>query len=316
MEFKDYYQIMGVPRTATAEEIKRAYRKLARRYHPDVSKESSAEDKFKELGEAYEVLKDPEKRAAYDRIGTGHHHGERFSPPPDWDAGFDFGGGGFTEGDAAGFSEFFDSLFGRSSARSGRHSRAWSGPLPGQDQEARLLIDLEDAYSGGTRSVTLQIPEIDAQGRAASHSRTLNIKIPRGVRESQRIRLAGQGGRGLRGGPAGDLYLEVHFQPHRWFRAEGGDLYLDLPVTPWEAALGENIKVPTLAGKVDLRLPPNSQNGQKLRLKGRGLPGDPPGDQYVVIRVVVPEATTPEARSLYQRMSELMPLNPRTHMEN
>ncbi|MGZ8216489.1 DnaJ C-terminal domain-containing protein [Methylomagnum sp.] len=317
MEFRDYYQIMGVPRDASQEDIKRAYRKLARQYHPDVSKESKAEDKFKELGEAYEVLKDPEKRAAYDRIGTGRHHGERFSPPPDWDVGFDFGGGGFTGGDAAGFSDFFESLFGRSAGRGSRQARgAWGGPLTPEDRHAVVHVGLEDAYAGGVQTIALEVPELDPRGRVTLRSRTLNVRIPKGVRKGQRIRLAGQGGTGTRGGAAADLYLEVHFKPHRLFRPEGGDIYLDLPVAPWEAALGKKVTVPTLAGKVGLTLPPNSQTGHKLRLKGRGLPGEPPGDQYVVLRLVTPEATSPEARALYQRMAELMPMNPRAHMED
>jgi curved DNA-binding protein len=310
MEFKDYYQIMGVSRDASAEDIKRAYRKLARKYHPDVSKEASAEEKFKDVGEAYEVLKDPEKRAAYDRISAGHHHGERFSPPPDWDFSFDFGGGGFTGRDTAGFSEFFESLFGRPSGRGGR-----AGPVPGQDQEARLHLSLEDAYKGGNQSVTLQVPEVDAQGRITTRTRTLNVRIPKGVREGQRIRLAGQGGRGLRGGQGGDLYLEIRYKPHPLFRAEAADVFLDLPVAPWEAALGQNVTVPTLAGKVDVKLPSNSQSGQKLRLKGRGFPGDPPGDQYVVLRIVNPDANTPAARDLFKKMSDVMPFNPRAHLE-
>lgn len=316
MEFKDYYQIMGVPRDASQEAIKRAYRKLARQYHPDVSKEAKAEDKFKELGEAYEVLKDPEKRAAYDRIATGHYHGERFSPPPDWDSGFNFGGG-FTGGDAAGFSDFFESLFGRSAGRGPRQGRgAWGEPTMPEDRRAAIHISLEDAYAGGIQTIALEAPELDPRGRVVLRSRTLKVRIPRGVREGQRIRLAGQGGAGPRGGAAADLYLEVHFKPHRLFRPEGGDIYLDLPVTPWEAALGKKVTVPTLAGKVGLMLPPNSQTGHKLRLKGRGLPGEPPGDQYVVLRIVTPEPTTPEAKALYKRMAELMPMNPRAHMED
>lgn len=317
MEFKDYYQIMGVPRDASQEDIKRAYRKLARQYHPDVSKVPKAEDKFKALGEAYEVLKDPEKRAAYDRIAAGHRHGERFNPPPDWDSGFNFGGGGFTAGDAAGFSDFFESLFGRPTGRGARQSRGgWGGPSMPEDRHATIHVSLEDAYAGSVQTIALEAPDMDPHGRVMRRSRTLNVRIPKGVREGQRIRLAGQGGAGARGGPAADLYLEVHFKPHRLFRPEGGDIYLDLPVTPWEAALGKKITVPTLAGKVGLTLPPNSQTGHKLRLKGRGLPGEPPGDQYVVLRIVTPEPTTPEGKALYKRMAELMPMNPRAHMED
>ncbi|MGX2038699.1 DnaJ C-terminal domain-containing protein [Methylocaldum sp. MU1018] len=315
MEFKDYYKIMGVTRDASQEDIKRAYRKLARKYHPDVSKERNAEERFKELGEAYEVLKDPEKRAAYDQIATGRQHGERFTPPPDWGFDFDFGGGGFTGRDATGFSDFFDSLFGRATGRRRRESRSgWGGPLPGQDQYANIHISLEDAFSGGTQTVTLAIPEIDPQGRLVSKTRTLNVKIPKGIKEGQRIRLSGQGGSGLQGGAAGDLYLEIRFKPHRFFHAEGADILLELPITPWEAALGQTVIVPTLGGKVELKLLPSSQSGQKLRLKGRGLPGNPPGDQIVTLRLVTPEAATAEAKALYKRMAEIMPTNPRAHM--
>lgn len=314
MEFKDYYQIMGVPRDASVDTIKRAYRKLARKYHPDVSKEPGAEERFKEVGEAYEVLKDPEKRAAYDRIAAGHHHGERFTPPPDWDVQFDFGGGGFTGG-GGGFSEFFESIFGRTSPRSGRRPNYWQGSQPALDQEARLVLTLEEAFAGGEKTLSLALPEVDDQGQLVLRSRSLRVRIPKGVREGQRIRLAGQGGAASRGGSAGDLYLEIRLQPHPLFRVEGGDVYLELPVTPWEAALGATVKVPTLAGKVELKLPPNSQAGQKLRLKGKGFPGDPPGDQYVVLSVVVPPATSEEARACYRRMAELMPINPRAHME-
>jgi len=315
MEFKDYYKIMGVSRDASQEDIRRAYRKLARKYHPDVSKERNAEERFKELGEAYEVLKDPEKRAAYDRIATGRQHGERFTPPPDWAFDFGFGGGGFTGGDATGFSDFFDSLFGRATRGGRRETRGgWSGPAPGQDQHANIYISLEEAFAGGAQTVALAIPEIDAQGRIVNKTRTLNVKIPRGIKEGQRIRLSGQGGRGWMGGAAGDLYLEIRFKPHRYFHAEGADISLELPVTPWEAALGQTVTVPTLGGKVELKLPPNSQNGQKLRLKGRGLPGNPPGDQIVTLRIVTPEAATAEAKALYKKMSEIMPMNPRAHM--
>ncbi|HYE34340.1 DnaJ C-terminal domain-containing protein [Methylocaldum sp.] len=315
MEFKDYYKIMGVARDASQEDIKRAYRKLARKYHPDVSKERNAEERFKELGEAYEVLKDPEKRAAYDQIATGHQHGERFTPPPDWAFDFNVGGGGFTGGDTTGFSDFFDSLFGRNTGRRRQAGRSgWSGPLSGHDQYANIHISLEEAFSGGTQTVALAVPEIDAQGRLTNKTRTLNVMIPKGIKEGQRIRLSGQGGPGLQGGTAGDLYLEIRYKPHRFFHAEGADIALELPVTPWEAALGQAVTVPTLGGKVELKLPPNSQSGQKLRLKGRGLPGKPPGDQLVTLRIVTPEAATVEAKALYKKMAEIMPMNPRAYM--
>ncbi len=304
MEFKDYYKILGVNESAGQDEIKRAYRKLARRYHPDVSKEPDAEQRFKEVGEAYEALKDPEKRAAYDRLKQGGYRGgEPFTAPPDWDeAGFSFHGGGFT--DAGEFSDFFESLFGRSGPERG--FRGYRFQEPAYDQRARVSIDLEDAFHGTTR--TFQLP--DSTGSAV---RTVKVNIPKGITAGQQIRLAGQGGGS--GKNRGDLYLEVEFRPHRLYHPEGRDIFLDLPITPWEAALGETVKVPTLGGHVELRIPPGSQSGRKLRLKGRGLPGSPPGDQYVVLKIVTPRAETPEAEEIYRRMAETMAWNPRHEME-
>jgi len=308
MEFKDYYAVLGVPRDATQDDIKRAYRKLARKYHPDVSKEANAEARFKEVGEAYEVLKDPEKRAAYDQFGNQWQAGQDFKPPPNWDTGFEFSGGGFT--DAGDFSDFFETLFGR--ARRGRGGHRDRGfQTRGEDHQAKILISLEEAYQGASRTITLKTPELDAEGHVITRPHTLNVKIPKGVTEGQRIRLAGQGAPGLGGGPKGDLYLEIAFQPHPLFRAEGRDIYLELPVTPWEAALGQTVTVPTLGGKVELRIPPGSQSGTKLRLKGRGLPDSPAGDQYVVLRIVTPRADTPAAKALYEQMAHELPMNPR-----
>ncbi len=311
MDFKDYYKILGVPREASQDDIKRAYRKLARKYHPDVSKEADAEARFKEVGEAYEVLKDPDKRAAYDRLGAQWQPGQEFRPPPDWDQSFEFRGGGFT--DARGFSDFFEALFGRpphgAGFTQGAHFRT-----KGEDHDAKLPISLEEAYQGGSRTLTLQIPEMDAQGQVINRTRTLNVKIPAGVTEGQRIRLVGQGSPGFGGGPSGDIFLEVLFLPHPLFRAENRNIYLDLPITPWEAALGRTVTVPTLGGKVELKIPPGSQSGKKLRLKGRGLPGKPAGDQYVVLRLVTPAADTPAAKAFYQQMARDMPLNPRAEL--
>ncbi len=307
MRFKDYYKIMGLSRDASYEDIKSTYRKLARKYHPDISKERNAEERFKEIGEAYEVLKDPEKRAAYDRIAAGRRHGEHFSPPPGWS--FDFGG------DATRFSDFFNNLFSRAkkNGRRGAHGHS-ARPPSGRDQYIQIDITIEDAFSGGTQTIRLASPEIDTQGRIVNKNRTLNVKIPRGIKAGQRIRLAGQGGMDWKGGTAGDLYLDIRFKPHPFFHAEGSDIYLELPVTPWEAALGLTVTVPTLGGKVELKLPTNSQSGQKLRLKGQGLPSNPPGDQIVTLRIMTPEASTPGARALYRKMAEIMPMNPRAHM--
>ena len=313
MEFKDYYKIMGVERDATQDEIKRAYRRLARKYHPDVSKEADAEARFKEVGEAYEVLKDPEKRAAYDQLGANWKAGADFTPPPGWDAGFEFGGGGYTGADAGEFSDFFETLFGHGFSggggrrRGGFHAR-------GEDHHARVLIDLEDAYHGATRSISLRHPELDQQGRLVNRERTLKVKIPKGVKEGQRIRLAGQGAPGIGGGPAGDLYLEIAFRPHPRYRVEGRDLYLELPVAPWEAALGATVTAPTPAGAVELKIPAGTRSGQKLRLKGRGIPGRPPGDIYVIPQIVLPPATDEKARELYRRMARELAFNPRSNL--
>jgi curved DNA-binding protein len=310
MEFKDYYKTMGVSREATQDEIKRAYRKLARKYHPDVSKEPDAEARFKELGEAYEVLKDPEKRAAYDQLGSRWKAGQEFHPPPDWDAGFEFSGG-FADAGASPFSDFFETLFGRDYGAGGAGA---AFRARGQDHHARILIDLEDAYHGAARTITLHAPELDPQGRVSTRERTLNVRIPKGVRQGQHIRLAGQGSPGLGGGQAGDLYLEVEFKPHRLYRVEGRDLYLDLPLAPWEAALGTRTKVPTPEGVVDLTIPAGSAAGRKLRLKGRGIPGAAPGDLYVVLQIALPPADNEAAKNLYRKMQQELTFNPRAKL--
>ena len=315
MEYKDYYKIMAVAKTATQDEIKRAYRKLARKYHPDVSKEKNAEEKFKELGEAYEVLKDPEKRAAYDQVGSNWKSKEGFTPPPGWDAGFEFSGGGFTGGDSAGFSDFFASLFGRN-YQPGATGQPGASQFhaQGNDHHAKIMIDLEDAFKGVTRPIALKMPQADASGHVITKTRTLHVKIPKGVKAGQRIRLAGQGAPGFGDGKSGDLYLEIEFNQHRYFHAQGHNILLDLPVTPWEAALGGNISVPTLGGKVELKIPAGSQTGNKLRLKGRGLPGTVAGDQYVVLKIVTPSAQTEAAKAIYEQMAKAMPFNPRAEM--
>lgn len=311
MEFKDYYKALGVESGASQEEIKRAYRKLARKYHPDVSSQADAEDKFKDVSEAYEVLKDPEKRAAYDQLrNQPQDRGGDFRPPPGWETRFDFGGGGFTQADAGQFSDFFETLFG---GRGGGW-RQQGFDARGQDQHARLVIDLETAYSGGRRSLTLETPETDTQGRVRLRNRTLNVKIPAGVTTGQQIRLGGQGGAGQGGGPAGDIYLEVEIEKHPLFDVDGRDVLLTLPVAPWEAALGAKVTVPTLGGKVDLKIPPGSQTGKRLRLKNRGLPGKPSGDQYVILRIVTPPAKTDTEKAAYKELASRFDYDPRTEL--
>ena len=312
MEFKDYYQILGVRRDATAEEIKKAFRKLARKYHPDVSKEVNAEARMQELNEANAVLSDPEKRAAYDQLGRGYQPGQEFQPPPDWDAGFEFSGQGFSPGEAGDFSDFFAELFGRTRAahrfNSGQHGHFQAR---GEDHHAKVLLDLEDAFSGATRQISLRAPRIDAQGRVVLERRTLNVKIPQGVHAGQVIRLAGQGAPGIGSAPAGDLMLEVRFRPHPRFRVQGRDLHLTLPVAPWEAALGTVVTVDLPQGSVKVRIPEGAQSGRQLRVRGKGIPGAQAGDLLLDIQVVLPSADTARARALYETMARELAFDPR-----
>ncbi len=308
MEFKDYYKTLGVARDATVDDIRSAYRKLARKYHPDVSKEADAEARFKELGEASEVLRDPEKRAAYDAAGSqwerqraaGGAGAQGFQPPPGWDAGFEFSGRGDDDPFAGvDHSDFFEALFGRGARGGPRRSAA----MPGQDHHAKVLIDLEDAFHGAQRSISLRMPEFDDEGRGVLRERTLDVNIPKGIREGQHLRLAGQGGPGLGNGAAGDLFLEIVFKPHPRLRVDGRDLYVDLPLAPWEAALGASVPVATPDGELTLTIPPNSAAGRKLRLKGRGIPGNSPttpaGDLYAVLSIALPPAQGAAAQAAY-----------------
>lgn len=314
MEYKDYYKIMGVARDASQDDIKRAYRKLARKYHPDVSKEANAEARFKELGEAYAVLRDTEKRAAYDQLGANWKQGQDFRPPPDWNSGFEFSGGDFAGADAAAHSDFFESLFGRNFRGAAGRARQSGFQVRGEDHHAKVLISLEDAYVGATRTITLRSPELDRDGRLKTTQRSLHVKIPKGVKQGQRIRLSGQGAPSMGDGPAGDLYLEIEFQPHDFYRVEGHDVYLDLPVTPWEAALGAKVKVPTPAGMVDLSIPKGTSTGRLLRLKGRGIPANTPGDLYVAPTITLPPADSATAQALYEKLKSELPYNPRSKM--
>ncbi|MGB6605868.1 MAG: DnaJ C-terminal domain-containing protein [Steroidobacteraceae bacterium] len=325
MEFRDYYKVLGVERNATAEQIKSAWRRSARKYHPDVSKEPDAEARFKEMQEAYEVLKDPEKRTAYDQLGSQWKSGEQFRPPPDWGSGFEFRGapgngrrgaraqraggaadGGFEEG---GFSDFFSSLFGGGSPFAARGVRG------GRDHHARIDISLEAAFHGTTTLLELKRPELKPDGTLEVRTHTVRVTIPAGVTEGQLIRLAGQGEAAPEGGSAGDLYLETHILPDPLYQLDGRDVTLTLPVAPWEAALGASVTVPTPGGPVEMRISPGAQSGQKLRLRGRGLPGQPPGDQYVQLKVVLPPASTPEARSLYEQMRSALDFDPRAELK-
>lgn len=316
MEYKDYYKTLGVERTASLDDIKRAYRKLARKYHPDVSKEPDAEERIKEVNEAYEVLKDPQKRAAYDQLGSQWKAGQEFRPPPGWDTAFEFRGGGFTGADTSRFSDFFESLFGDRGPFAGFGGAVRGGTfrMRGEDRLARVRIGLQDAFTGTTRVLELQTPEMDKEGRVTMRAHRIRVNIPAGITEGRHIRLAGQGEPGIGGGPNGDLYLEVEFEPHPIFHAENSDIYVNLPITPWEAALGAKVTVPTLGGKVEMSIPAGARTNQKLRLKGRGLPGPRPGDQYVVLQIVTPPADSEAARKLYKEMERTMPFNPRARL--
>lgn len=305
MEYRDYYATLDVDRKASQDEIKRAYRKLARKYHPDLSKEPDAERRFKELGEAYEVLKDTEKRAAYDRLGADFSPGQDFHPPPDWNEGFEFSHGDGAEA----FSDFFETLFGQ--AAGGRHGHTQGFHARGRDRHARVLIDLEDAYRGATRPISLAVPMLDENGHVLTREHKLHVQIPKGVCAGQHIRLTGQGEPGIGDAPAGDLYLEVAFRPNPSFHVEGRDLYLDLPVAPWEAALGAKIKVPTPTGALNVTIPADSSQGRRLRLKGKGIPSAPPGDLYVVLQLVLPPADSDEAKAVYSDMQNKLAFNPR-----
>lgn len=310
MDFKDYYKVLGVARDASAEEIKKAYRKLARKYHPDVSKEANADKRMKEINEANAVLSDSESRAAYDKLGKNYQAGQEFRPPPDW--GNEFSGGNFSQGSATDFSDFFSEVFG---SRMGRQAAGRQGGAQfrarGEDQHADIWLDIEDSYRGATRTLTLRQSDPHQPGRQAAVERSLDVRIPQGVREGQLIRLSGQGNPGFGGGPGGDLYLKVQFNSHPRYRVEGKDVYAALPVAPWEAALGATIAAPVPDGNVEVRIPEGSQSGRKLRLKGRGIPGTAPGDLYLVLEVVLPPARTQAAIELYQKMAQEMAFEPR-----
>ncbi|HET7526335.1 MAG TPA: DnaJ C-terminal domain-containing protein [Burkholderiaceae bacterium] len=308
MEFKDYYAVLGVARDATADEIKKSYRKLARKYHPDVSKEPDAAARMSEVNEAYNVLFDPEKRAAYDNLGRGHREGETFTPPPGWDAGFEFSGGrGFEGAEAGDFSDFFSELFGRMRSRGGAaHPGARGQGLHarGEDHHAKIVLELEDAWRGVQTQVSLKAPQLDAQGHLTLRQRTLEVRIPAGVRPGQMIRLAGQGGEGIGGAPPGDLLLEVEIAPHPRFKLDGANLVAELQLAPWEAALGAVVPVTLPDGQgLKVRVPAGAQSGQVLTVRGKGLPARAAGDLELQLRVVLPSGLEPRAKRLYEQMA-------------
>jgi curved DNA-binding protein len=283
MQYKDYYEVLGVTRGADADALKRAYRKLARKYHPDVSKEKNAESKFKELQEAYEVLRDPDKRAAYDHLGRDYRSGQQFRPPPDWSQRFGHAGSQRFS-DINGFSDFFSTLFG-----------GGTGAPPPEADAGHLDVTVEEAFAGTKRRVML-----NEGGRA----RAVDVQIPPGVSEGQSLRIAGTGG-------GASLIFRIRLRPHSLYVPQGKDVQIELPLAPWEAALGAKVAVPTLGGTVELTVPAGSQSGQKLRLRGRGFPGTPSGDQIVSIKLVTPAAGSSQAKAAYERMKKEFNFDPR-----
>ncbi len=308
MEYKDYYKVLGVTRDASADEIKKAFRAFARKNHPDINPDANAAERFKEANEAYEVLKDPERRAAYDQLGSDPPSGQgRYQPPPGWEGGFQFSSS-TAEGEEA-FSDFFETLFRRGGGPAGGMRSA-----RGADSHGRVEISIEDAYQGAARDLSLSEPVVAPDGSVSLQTRTISVQVPKGIAEGQHIRLSGHGGPGYGDGPAGDLLLEIAFAPHPIYRPDGRDLYLDLPLAPWEAALGGKVVMPTPAGKVDLKIPKNARTGMKLRLKGKGLPGAPVGDIYATLKIVNPDVSTDAARAFFEKMAKDMPFDPRAHL--
>jgi curved DNA-binding protein len=316
MKYQDYYATLGVERGASPEVIKKAYRKLARKYHPDVSKEKNAEEKFKDVQVAYDTLGDAEKRAAYDQLGQ-HRPGEDFRPPPGWGQQFRFEQGNLD--DALDLSELFAQFGGGAfggRAGSGRRGRAGGFQIPGQDYEVAAHVSLEELYRGTELALDLAAPEPTPDGGMRRVQKTVRIRVPKGATDGQRLRVPGKGGEGQGGGPAGDLYLDIALKPHPLFKASGHDLYLDLPVAPWEAALGAQVEVPTLDGRVNVAVRPASRAGQKLRLAGKGLPkpGEGHGDLYCVLQIVVPSVLSDREKELYEELGKISRFNPRGHL--
>jgi curved DNA-binding protein len=309
MKYKDYYATLGLERGASEEDIKKAYRRLARKYHPDVSKESDAEEQFKSVAEAYQTLKDPEKRAAYDQLGS-HLAGEEFQPSPEWGTRFD--AGAFSAEDLDLADLFAQLQAGRGRAGAGR-------PMPGKDYEVAVPITIEQAYHGTQIDLDLNLQEYDQHGRLRRVPQSFKARIPRGASDGQRLRVPGKGGKGANGGRAGDLYLNISLRPHQWYRADGHDLYMDVPLAPWEAVLGTAVEIPTPGGPVRLRVPAGTRAGQHLRLPGRGLPrpggGEHGGhgDLYGIVQIVVPGVVSDADRALYQQLAASASFDPRAH---
>jgi len=325
MKYKDYYKVLGLERSATLDDVKKSYRKLAHKYHPDVSKEKDAEERFKEVAEAYATLKDEEKRAAYDRLGQ-HRAGEEFRPPPDWGAAGGPGGGAFSFDDLGDLSDLFEQFGARAGRRGGRSGGAAGGTggggfgsagfaMPGSDFEASVQVSVEDAARGLDVNLDLSMPEIGADGALHRTPRVVTVRVPKGASDGQRLRVRGKGSPGIGGGPPGDLYLDIRLAPHPLFRPSGHDLYIELPLTPAEAVLGAAVELPTLTGTVTLNVKPGAAAGQKLRLAGKGLPTSSGGhgDLYAVVQIVVPAKASEREKALYADLAKASTFNPRAH---
>ena len=324
MNYKDYYKILGVAKNASSDQIKKEYRKLARKYHPDVNKNVDAEEKFKEVGEAYEVLKDPEKRKAYDQYGANWKAGKeqekhqqkyqhRYQNTPGGgfqEGGFDFGGdfGGSGE-----YSDFFENLFG-GGRRTGGRSYGKPRSMKGEDINASISIPLQDAFQGSVRKISFETQSVNANGNIEHRPISLTVKIPKGIQNGKKIRLAGKGGPGHNGGAPGDLYIKIDYETSANCLVEGGDIYITYPIAPWEAALGESVSILTPEGGINLKIPKGSENGKKLRLKGKGIPSKTPGDLYVVLKIVLPPADNEKTQKIYEEMKTLN-FNPRTNFK-
>jgi len=316
MKYKDYYATLGVDRSASEDDIKKAYRKLARKFHPDVSKEKNAEEQFKEVAEAYQTLSDKEKRAAYDQLGR-HRPGEDFRPPPGWETQFSQGGVDGMDLGGIDLGDLFEMFGHKAQGRRGQGGRAGNYSAPGRDFEASAQLSLEDAAKGTELNLELSTTEITPEGRMQRSPRTVRVRVPKGAIDGQRLRVPGKGGPGFNGGPAGDLYLNIKLRPHPLFRVAGHDLYLDLPIAPWEAVLGTSVEVPTLEGRVALNIKPGARTGQKLRVSGKGLarPGSGAGDLYCVLSIVVPANPGEREKALYQELGKVSGFNPREHFK-
>ncbi len=313
MKYKDYYAALGVDKKAAADEIKKAYRKLARKYHPDVSKEKNAKEKFQEVSEAYETLNDPEKRAAYDQLGS-FKSGQDFRPPPDWEQQFSKDGGSGFSFDEVNLADLFAGLGGaRGGGFQGARGRRGT-PIPGEDHELKVDIALEQAFHGTMLDLNLRVPEYDSTGRQRRIQKSFRARIPKGVTNGERLKLGGKGSKGANGGRDGDLYLNIHITPHPLYRVSGRDLFMDLPLAPWEAVLGASIEIPTLAGTVRLKIKPGTQAAQQLRLVARGLPKPGHvGDLYAIVQIAVPPSVTEPERTLFTRLAEGSSFDPRAH---